>query len=86
VSPSWHSDVQPLVITFCDRCHGDGGIGQSFFDDTSYGGVYKARASIATQVNFCSMPPADASPPAVMPTPEERQTLLSWLACGALED
>jgi cytochrome c5 len=85
-APSWQSDVEPLVRSYCDRCHGDGGIGQPLFDDTSYAAVFKGRSTMATQLNQCWMPPYDASPPANMPTAEERQTILWWLACGAPDD
>ena len=81
--PSWQNDVQPIISGYCFPCHGDGGIEQSMFDYTSYSGVYKARASILTQVYQCQMPPSDASPPAPMPPADVRQTLISWLACGA---
>ncbi len=81
--PSWSNDVEPLIVTYCDQCHGDGGIEQSQFDYTTYAGVYKNRAEMLTQVYQCQMPPSDASPPAVMPSTQDRQTLVSWLACNA---
>jgi cytochrome c553 len=81
--PSWSNDVQPILATYCLRCHGDGGVEQSQFDYTTYAGVYEHRSIMLTQVYQCQMPPSDASPPAVMPTTHDRQTLVSWLACNA---
>jgi hypothetical protein len=31
----------------------------------------------------CSMPPPDAAPPTTLPDSAQRQTMVSWLACGA---
>jgi hypothetical protein len=81
--PSWQNDVQPLIVTYCYQCHGDGGIEQSQFDYTTYAGVFKNRSEMLTQLFQCQMPPFDGSPPAVMPDETDRQTLVSWLACGA---
>jgi hypothetical protein len=81
--PSWQTDVQPLIAEYCLRCHGDGGIEQGQFDYTTYAGVYRNRSEMLTQLYQCQMPPFDASPPATMPAQTDRQTLVSWLACGA---
>jgi hypothetical protein len=82
--PSYQSDVQPLIVTYCYQCHGPGGIEQGQFDYTTYEGVYKNRSEMLTQVYQCQMPPYDASPPAsAMPDETARQTIVSWLACGA---
>lgn len=81
--PSWQNDVQPLIATYCLRCHTDGGVAPPQFNYETYQGVFRSRAVIVTQLNQCLMPPGDASPPAAMPTPAERQTLVAWLACGA---
>ena len=77
--PSWQSDVQPLVLTYCTACHGKGGVEQPTFDATSYQGVLVARSEIGTVTINCSMPPAG------WPAPDaaQRQTLLSWVECGA---
>jgi hypothetical protein len=83
VPPSWHDEVQPLVLQYCDRCHGAGGVGQPLFDDTSYATVYRGRTAMELWDYNCQMPPSDASPPAAMPTPDERQKLVSWVVCGA---
>lgn len=84
--PSWQNDVQPLIVTYCLTCHSDGGVAPSTFDYTSYQGVFKNRAEMLTQIYQCLMPLAGASPPAAQPDPTERQTLVSWLVCGAPEN
>jgi hypothetical protein len=81
--PSWQSDVEPLIATYCLTCHSDGGVAPATFDYTSYAGVYKNRAEMLTQVYQCVMPLVDASPPAAEPSEAERQTIVSWLVCGA---
>ena len=81
--PSWSQDVEPLVQKYCANCHTDGGAGMSLFNATSYATVHSGAATMATWVNNCMMPLLDATPPQAYPTDEERQTILSWIACGA---
>ena len=83
-TPSWKTDVQPLIATYCFQCHGDGGIEQAKLDYTTYAGVFMNRAEIITQVYECMMPPSDASPPPMAyPNADQRETIVSWVACGA---
>jgi hypothetical protein len=81
--PSWQNDVQPLISTYCLRCHVDGGVAPPQFNYQSYQGVFANRSIMETQIFQCKMPPSDASPPAAMPTEQERQTFVSWFACDA---
>ncbi len=81
--PSWQNDVQPLIVTYCLTCHSDGGVAPATFDYTSYTGVYRNRAEMLTQIYQCLMPLVDAAPPAPQPSSAERQTIVSWLVCGA---
>jgi len=81
--PSWQTDVSPFISTYCLRCHSEGGVAPPSFNYQSYQGVFQNRSTMSTVVIQCSMPPADASPPAIMPSPAERQTIVSWIACGA---
>jgi hypothetical protein len=78
--PSFSHDVDPIVVTYCNGCHGAGGVAQALYDYTSYQGIARSRSSIATFVGHCLMPPADA---AVFPSDEQRQVILQWIACGA---
>lgn len=81
--PSWQNDVEPLIDTYCLSCHSEGGVAPPQFDYTTYDGVFRSRSVMVTQIIQCQMPPSDASPPAAMPSPDQRQTLVSWIACGA---
>ncbi|HEY6463421.1 MAG TPA: hypothetical protein VIY73_24810 [Polyangiaceae bacterium] len=83
VCPGWNEDVHAIIATYCLRCHLDGGIAGPKYDFSTYAQVHALSSTMLTQVNFCSMPPWDASPPADQPPPDVRQTLLSWLTCGA---
>ncbi|HEY1696060.1 MAG TPA: hypothetical protein VGG39_28030 [Polyangiaceae bacterium] len=84
--PSWSTDVQPLLQKYCDNCHTDGGPGESLFNSSSYKTVHAGATSMLTQMNECLMPLPDATPPQAYPTDEERQTILSWIACGSPEN
>jgi hypothetical protein len=83
VCPSWTTDVAPLVVKYCDNCHTDGGPGMSLFNATSWSTVHSGEATMATWVNNCGMPLVDATPPQAFPSDAERQTMLSWIACGS---
>jgi hypothetical protein len=81
--PSWQNDIQPLIATYCLRCHSEGGIAPPQFDYTSYQGVFDNRSVMSNDIYQCKMPLRDASPPTAMPSDQERQTFISWFACGA---
>jgi len=50
--PSWAKDVKPIIDARCLGCHGEGGIASSRFDYTTYAGVFRAHASILSQVDW----------------------------------
>jgi hypothetical protein len=77
--PSWKDQVQAIVDTRCNGCHGDGGIEQSVFNFATYDGVRLHYTAMLGRLSLCQMPPADAA----APTPAERQALLGWLVCRA---
>jgi hypothetical protein len=77
--PSWKTDVQPIITTYCVSCHSPGGQAPSQFDYTTFAGVHQNSTEILTQVIQCLMPQPGASP---MPA-ADRQTLVGWAACGA---
>jgi cytochrome c5 len=81
--PSWSSDVQPLIKTYCLMCHEPGGTGYSLADLTSYTHVWMTRAAIASQISQCLMPNQDASPPPPQLTTAQRQTIVAWIGCMA---
>lgn len=80
--PSWGNEVQPIIESRCNGCHGEGGVERAVFDYSSYAGVYANRGPILNQVYACRMPPPDAA----APTADERRSLLAWLVCGAPND
>ncbi len=77
--PSYQTDVAPILAARCTTCHSPGGAGSAFFDFTSYASVYAGRSAMLNAVYACKMPPSGA---AALESPE-RQTLLTWLVCGA---
>ncbi len=79
-----YQQTLPVIVQFCDQCHGEGGIEQSQYDYTTYAGIYKNRSEMLTQVNECQMPPYDGGlGPDAFPSAQQREVILSWLACGA---
>jgi uncharacterized membrane protein len=77
-SPSWQTDVSPIVANKCAVCH----YANNPYSTTvllDYAGVYENRRTVLTQVYACRMPAAGADPL----TADERQLLLKWLVCGA---
>ena len=79
--PLYGDDVAPILAERCVPCHRPGGP-QSSPDFTTYQGVFAQSGAILRQVFSCRMPPGGADPL----EPEERETLLAWLACGAKDD
>jgi hypothetical protein len=79
--PSWQTDVQPLIVTYCGSCHGSGGAERSLFDSTSYQSVFVGRSELGTVISNCSMPLPGSSAP--LPDAAQRQTVLSWVECDA---
>jgi hypothetical protein len=77
--PSYQADVAPIIAARCATCHSPGGAGSAFFDFTSYASVYAGRGSMLNAVYACNMPPKSAGQLAQ----SERETLLTWLVCGA---
>ena len=83
--PSWKNDVRPLVQRYCDQCHGNGSTAATQLNLTTYADVATNRTRCWTQIEQCTMPNANGSPPPMAyPTPDERQTMVTWMdVCGA---
>jgi hypothetical protein len=87
--PSFEGDVFPVFQQVCDNCHASDAPEaqrQTPFL-TTYQQIYGPKGSEVGAINFqvfdnCSMPPATAP---VALSDDQRQTLLLWLACGALD-
>ena len=83
--PSFAGDVFPIFQTVCDNCHAPDASAPTVPLLTNYRQIYSnvQAGAIITQVfDNCSMPPANAPVPL---NGDQRQTLLIWLACGALD-
>ena len=78
-APSFASDVAPLIHTNCTPCHGPG---QQVPTLDAYANIMRAGQMISMQVFQCLMPP----PPRAPLTSQERQTILGWLVCGAMNN
>ncbi len=78
VTPSYATDVSPLLYTYCTSCHAPNG-SQSGKPLDSFAAVSSLASKVESKTADCSMPPS-SSP---QPTAAERDVILSWLACGA---
>ena len=83
--PSWKNEVQPLFTQYCSPCHGVGGPAAAQVPLATYQDVFNNRTRSWEQVYKCAMPNTDASLPATsFPTPDQRQTMVTWLdVCNA---
>ena len=82
-APSYETDVGPLVMRYCARCHNPAGsdprlLLQSYADVTDPG----QRGHVITRISLCIMPPVGEP----QPTADERNLILSWFACCAPSD
>ncbi|HEX8792511.1 MAG TPA: hypothetical protein VF765_16300 [Polyangiaceae bacterium] len=78
-SPSWKSDVEPLIEKYCWQCHANGGIDQPMVDLSTYAGAKQNAVRILQQVHDCLMPNFGATPPPkAYPTADERNTIIAW--------
>jgi hypothetical protein len=78
--PSYARDVEPILQDNCVPCHSpQGGYG---YDLVTYTEVFDQAGAVVSWISDCSMPPATYPPL----TTAQRQTLLDWLACGALDN
>jgi uncharacterized membrane protein len=77
-TPSYATDVAPVIDTYCAGCHVSGGQ-ESELPFTSLAQVQAHASEISREVSGCDMPPSDED----QPTDAERQLLLDWIACGA---
>ncbi|MDB4976389.1 MAG: hypothetical protein JWN48_4730 [Myxococcaceae bacterium] len=77
--PSYKSEIAPLVALRCGGggCH-SGKVGEPWPLD-SYDNLADWSSSLSTDLEDCTMPPADAGVPFSV---VERERLLTWLRCG----
>lgn len=73
-----------FMVTYCQSCHGSfardrhGAPGEFIFDTQQQVQLHRARIFVRSAADNTSMPPGPDDP-----TPEERDRLAEWLACGA---
>ncbi len=77
-TPSYATDVSPLLYSYCTSCHQPNG-SQSGKPLDTYSSVSSLSSKVSSKIADCSMPP-NGSP---QPTAAERDVILSWIACGA---
>jgi hypothetical protein len=90
--PSFETDVLPIFQQVCNDCHAPDAPDPQTPFLTNYPQIYGPAtgpsagsevSEIRSQVlDNCYMPPANAPVPL---SDDQRQTLLVWLACGALD-
>ena len=80
-APTFAADVRPLVEAHCAVCHG---AGQQMPRLDSYQAISltTTKQQAFFQIQHCSMPPAPRPPL----TAAERDTILTWLVCGAIDN
>jgi hypothetical protein len=82
--PSYATQVQPLFQSLCVICHAPGtteGASRPMYDFTY---VHANSGPLLDDIYDCHMPPwTDAGQPMFVITEQQRQIMLSWLACGA---
>ncbi len=86
-APSFADVYQTVFRPVCDNCHAPDG-SEAVMPLTSYAQIYGTNGVEAREIfnqvfESCLMPPSNAPEPL---TEGERQTLLDWFACGALDD
>ncbi|HEX4477509.1 MAG TPA: hypothetical protein VH142_20610 [Polyangiaceae bacterium] len=79
-APMYTADVLPILEARCTTCHNtkDGP-----WPLTDYQEVVDWRSQVLGDLAGCTMPPADAG---VTLSSDERETLITWLVCGAKHD
>jgi uncharacterized membrane protein len=77
-APSYAGEVQAIIQSRCVPCHAPGGQ-EAIKPLLTYMEAYNLRVMMLTQVASCRMPLAGAP----QLSPDERQTLMGWIVCGA---
>jgi uncharacterized membrane protein len=81
-APSFTAEVNSIIQSRCATCHLPGGLGGARVFLQTYDQIFAQRVPVLNQVSACRMPLVGAPPL----TTEERQTLMAWLVCGALNN
>ena len=87
ITPTYYTDVQPILETHCASCHVDGGIGPFALQSGADAVKWNARIAAVTKSGY--MPPWSAGPESPAFLNDRRlgvatkQILSDWAAAGA---
>jgi hypothetical protein len=76
--PSYKDTIAPIIAARCASCHT--GVGNAPWPLDTWDDLAEWADLVATSVDGCTMPPSDAGVPF---TAGERESLRTWLICGA---
>ena len=77
-APSYATEVAPILQQRCGDCHTAGGQ-EAVHPLDSYADAKAEKVGILSQLHSCLMPP----PSQPQATTAERQTIFTWIVCGA---
>jgi hypothetical protein len=77
--PSYAGQIAGIIAQHCGSCHLENNLGGPW-PFSQWIDVYDWVSSIRISLEQCLMPPPDTDAPL---TPADRETLQTWLACGA---
>ena len=89
--PTWHRDIEPIVVRSCARCHDGTTVAPGNWTD--YASASLSAAAIAIEVSSGRMPPPTADPACrdylgsdqMGLSDEEREMFVAWYEAGAPE-
>ncbi|MHB8419460.1 MAG: hypothetical protein ACYDCL_15400 [Myxococcales bacterium] len=88
-SPSYRSQVEPILERSCLPCHTPGQQPYAGFDLSSYGAVDAIHQTVLEQLYICAMPNGDGGPGFALDggsltlSPADRLTVIDWCCSGA---
>lgn len=82
-APTFSGQAQAIVQTTCQPCHEPGG--QEFTKPMqTYAQIRALAPDMLGQLERCLMPLPDGGTPAL--TMDDKDTLIAWLVCGAMDN
>jgi hypothetical protein len=76
--PSYARDIAPILAAKCNTCHSEE-VDSGPWPLTEYSYVSDWQTNILADVQYCTMPPAGATPL----TSTEQDAILAWIVCNA---